>query len=122
MLNLRRCGAPLLTIAATASLLFTFSCAKDTSKDPGSSTTNTTAAGGVALGTESTGSTANRRNPPQGTPAAAPAGPEGCASCPTPTPMGPGHMGPGTMGPNHAMGPGAEHDASMPMPDGGHMR
>lgn len=77
MLNLRRL---VLSIAATASLLFAFSCAKDMSKDPGSSTTTTTGA------------------------------------------VGPGHIGPGTMGPNHAMGPAVEHDASMPMPDGGHMR
>jgi hypothetical protein len=69
MLNLRSRGNFLLTIAATAGLLFTFSCAKDT---------------------------------PQGSQAAT--------------------GGPGQMGPNHAMGPGVEHDASMPMPDGGHMR
>lgn len=119
MLNVRRL---VLSIAATASLLFTFSCAKDTNKDPGSSTTNTTAAGGNAPGTANTGAVANGTNAPQGTPTpTATTGPGGCASCPTP--MGPGHMmGPGAMGPNHAMGPGVEHDASMPMPDGGHMR
>jgi hypothetical protein len=80
MLNLRSRGNFLLTIAATAGLLFTFSCSKDTTKHPGSNTTTTTGAGAIAP------------------------------------------MGPGQMGPNHAMGPGVEHDASMPMPDGGHMR
>ena len=120
MLELRRPENLLFTVTAIASLLFTFSCAKDTSKDPASNTTNTTGAGGITQSTANTGAAANGTNAPQGTPTAT-TGPGGCASCPTA--MGPGHMmGPGSMGPNHAMGPGMGHDASMPMPDGGHMR